>query len=344
MPSNIKDVANALRVSVSTVSRVINNQGRVSAKTREQVLLAMEKMDYHPNEAARSLREKRSKTIGIIVPDIGNEYFARIIKGADSIAWQEDFALLVMNSNSEVERERRALRILLDKRVAAIVLASVDEDCPFYQDAVRLGIAVVFIDNLPRIKASFDSVTVDNRIQAYSMTRCLIDAGHTRIAMINGSLSETTAEQRMLGYAQAMDEAGLEKITRNGSFAREHGRDSMRALINETNPPTAIFAASNHLAYGVIDALREANLTIPDNISMVCFDTPDNTGLFLPKLSTVNQPAERIGSTAINIIMRRLTGKNEGVNERLYLQAEVVMGNSVAPPASQIATSQSPPK
>jgi LacI family transcriptional regulator len=335
MAASIKDIARELNISVSTVSRVINGQGRFSEKTRYKVVKMMEQLNYRPNEAARALREKSSKTLGRLVPDIGNTFFAHMIKGAESIAWQEDYSLFVIDSNGETERERRALRLLLDKRVAGIILASVDPECPMFFEASQQGVPIVFTDNLPSLNVNFDSVTIDNRIQAYRLTRHLIDNGHTRIAMINGCLAETTAEQRRRGYTQAMDEASLDHNVKSGSFQREFGRSAMDELLCETARPTAVFAASNHLAYGAINAIRKANLSVPKDISLVCFDTHDETGLLIPELCTANQPAERIGEVSVDILFRKLNGNGKGMHERVYLDAEVVWGASVAPPPSR---------
>lgn len=332
MSVNIKDIARELNVSVSTVSRAINNQGRVSPKTRAAVLKTIERLNYRPNESARALREKRTKTLGILVPDIGNEFFAMVIKGAEAAAWREGYSLLVMSSNEEIERERQTLRLLFDKRVAGIVLASVDSECPLFEDSRQLGIPVTFIDNLPSINASFDYVTVDNRVQAYRLVRHLIELGHRRIALLNGRLSETTAEQRQRGYNQALAESGLEPIVLSGGFNRAFGRSAMIRLFDDESPPSAIFAANNHLAFGAIDIIRERGFSIPRDISVACFDAPDSTGLIIPKLCTVNQPAERIGGVAIDILLRKLSRNGEGVYERLILDPEIEWGDSVSSP------------
>lgn len=332
MPVSLKDLARALDLSVATVSRAINNQGRISAKTRARVLKAMEQMDYRPNEAARALREKSSHTIGVIVPDIGNEFFARLIKGAEQAAWREGYALLVMSSNDEVERERQTLRYMLDKRVSAVVLATVDPQCPQFDLSVQYGIPIAFVDNLPDIHSSFDSVAVDNRLLAYQLVRRLIELGHQRIAMFNYGLSETSAVERQTGYTQALEEAGLPVHIVGGTLTRVHARTAMEQLIASGDLPTAVFAANNHLAYGVMDALRAAGLSAPEDISLCCFDALDSTGLMLPQLTSVNQPAERFGAVAVGILLRKLSSPPEGVYERLILEPEIQWGGSIGQP------------
>lgn len=332
MPVSLKDIAQALNLSVATVSRALNNQGRISQKTRARVLRAVEQMNYRPNEAARALREKSSHTIGVIVPDIGNEFFARVIKGAERAAWREGYALLVMSSNGEVERERQTLRYMLDKRVSGVVLASVDPQCPMFEVAVQYGIPIAFVDNLPAVNASFDSVAVDNRLLAYQLVRRLIELGHTRIALFTYGLDETSAVQRHAGYLQALEEAHLTPLVRTDALTREHACAVMQELLEKPNRPTAVFAANNHLAYGAMDALRAARLSVPEDMSLCCFDAMDSTGLMLPQLTSVNQPADRFGAMAVGILLRKLISPEEGVYERLILEPEVQWGGSIAEP------------
>lgn len=332
MPVSLKDIAQSLNLSVATVSRALNNQGRISPKTRARVLKAMEQMHYRPNEAARALREKSSHTIGIIVPDIGNEFYARMIKGAERVAWKAGYALLVMSSNEEAEREQQTIRYMLDKRVAGLVLALLEPQCPMFEEAVQYGIPIAFVDNLPAINASFDSVVVDNRLLSYQMVKRLIGMGHTRITMLTCESEETSTIQRRNGYLQAVNEAGLTpNVCTTSIFCREQAATVMRNLIESEERPTAVFAVNNHMAYGAMDALRAAHLSVPEDMSLCCFDAIDSTGLMMPQLTSINQPADRFGAMAVGILLRKLASPEEGVYERLILEPEMQWGGSIAP-------------
>lgn len=334
MPVSLKDIAQSLNLSVATVSRALNNQGRISPKTRARVLKAMEQMHYRPNEAARALREKSSHTIGIIVPDIGNEFYARMIKGAERVAWQAGYALLVMSSNEEVEREQQTIRYMLDKRVAGLVLALLEPQCPMFEEAAQYGIPIAFVDNLPAINASYDSVVVDNRLLTYQLVKKLISMGHRRIAMLTHRSEETSTTQRRNGYLQAMQEAELTPTIRTTDLLnRKHASDAMHELLESDNRPTAVFAVNNHMAYGAMDALRAAGLSVPEDMSLCCFDAMDSTGLMLPQLTSINQPADRFGAMAVGILLRKLASPEEGVYERLTLEPEMQWGASIAPVA-----------
>ena len=331
MPVSLKDIAQSLHLSVATVSRALNNQGRISPKTRARVLKAMEQMHYRPNEAARALREKSSHTIGIIVPDIGNEFYARMIKGAERVAWKAGYALVVMSSIEEVEREQQTIRYMLDKRVAGLVLALLEPQCPMFEEAVQYGIPIAFVDNLPAINASYDSVVVDNRLLTYQMVKKLISMGHKRIAMLTYPSQETSTTQRQNGYLQAMQEAQLEpNIITAGYFGREQAADAVRGLLASENRPTAVFAVNNHMAYGAMDALRAVKLSVPEDMSLCCFDAMDSTGLMLPQLTSINQPADRFGAMAVNILLRKLASPEEGMYERLILEPEMQWGGSIS--------------
>lgn len=331
MAVSLKDIAQSLNLSVATVSRALNNQGRISPKTRARVLKAMEQMHYRPNEAARALREKSSHTIGIIVPDIGNEFYARMIKGAERVAWKAGYALLVMSSDEDVEREQQTIRYMLDKRVSGLVLALLEPKCPLFEEAAQCGIPIAFVDNLPAINASYDSVVVDNRLLAYQLVKKLIGMGHRRVVMLTCQSQETSSVQRQNGYIQAMKEAELTpRVCATDVFCREQAAEMVRGLLEGGDRPSAIFAVNNHMAYGAMDALRAAGLSVPEDMSLCCFDAMDSTGLMLPQLTSINQPADRFGAMAVNILLRKLTSPEEGVYERLILEPEMQWGGSIA--------------
>jgi len=150
--------------------------------------------------------------------------------------------------------------------------------------------------------------------------------------MINGPLTETSAEQRWRGYALALEQVNLATCLKEGPFTREYGRKAMQELLSGDARPTAVIATNSDLAYGAIDIIREKKLSIPKDISFVCFDTPDYTGLIIPEFCTVNQPARRIGEVSTNVLFRKFKDNSEGLYERIYLDTEIVWGTSVARP------------
>lgn len=334
MPFSIKDIARELNLSVSTVSRALNNQGRINSTTRKRVFAEAERLNYHPNESARALRDKANKTIGILVPDIGNTFFAQLIKGAEQALWKAGYALLVMSSDENIERERLTLKLLIDKCVSGIILATVDPEVPIYLNAMKQGVPIIFVDNLPSVNMSYDSIAIDNSLAGYKLVRHLMDLGHKKIAMITGNLQETTSSQRHEGYLSALREENLMPNVKSGTFKKTYGYDAMNELLSGKEIPTAVFAANNSLAYGAVQAIREKNMSIPKDISIVCFDSYDTTGLISPQLTTVNQPAEEIGQISAEILIRKMTSKSNDSqtrrHEKLILEPKILFGNSTS--------------
>lgn len=321
MTPKLIDIANHVNVSVSTVSRVLNGRDRVSDKTREKVLSAIEKFDYKPNEIARSLRIKTSMTIGLVFPDISNEFFSMVGKGAESVARKNGYLVIVCNTNNDREIEEEYVNMLKQKQVDAIVLATVNKDKGYFERILNDNVPVVFVDNLPRLKNNYNSVTIDNVKAAFDLTGYLISRGHRQIGAIMGSMEETSAAERLEGFKRALGD-GWEKVfkdyVRIGEFTYESGYGNMTDLLNLPVIPDGIFAANNMIAYGAIRAIRDRGLSVPEDIEVVCFDADDKTGLLSIKIPSVIQPAQLIGRTALDIIMKQLEG-GEGF-EKIILE------------------------
>jgi len=329
MASRLVDIAKHLNISVSTVSRVINGKDRVSDETREKVLKAIKELNYSPNEIARSLRSRSSKTIGIIVPDISNEFFALLSKGAESVAKNNGYLLILCNSDYDEDMEKEYLEMLTQKQVDGIIIATVCKDEKYFEKILDSSIPTVFVDNLPQIKRNFNFVTIDNEKAAYDLTRYLIEKGYEEIAIITGKLQETSALERLDGWKRAMKEKGL-KIHNDfigiGDFKIESGYKIMKKMLENEKRPKALLAANNKIAYGAIRAIREKGFTVPDDIYVVCFDATDDTGLMSIHPPSIIQPAEKIGEIALDIIIKRLNNKEFKIFDRVILEPTFVNG------------------
>lgn len=209
MGSNLKDIAQELGLSVSTVSRAINNKGYVSQATKKRVQKAVEKHQYVPNQVARSLRTQATKTVGIIVPDIG-EYFAAVIKGADEVFSAHGYSIILVDSHENKEKEKEYLKLLYEKRIDGLLLATVLDDSPWFNTYINNGVPIVFFDNMPNLQQSFNIVLLDNRKASFMAVEHLYKEGHRNIAMICGDQAETTAKERSEGYMSAMAHCGLD--------------------------------------------------------------------------------------------------------------------------------------
>ena len=336
MTATLKDIADNLKISVGTVSRALNGTGRISGKTRQLVLKEAARVDYKPDDAARTLKKKSANVIGVIVPDISNNFFANVIKGVEDSAYSNKYSVLVCNSNSDPVKETEYVKLLLQKHVKGIVIASVgggETSLLLRQQCTHSAATAVFIDNIPPDCDAFDVVTIDNVKAAYDITAVLIEHGYTKIAAITGPVSQSTAAERLEGFKKRAVDAGItvdSGFIAEGDFNIESGFSIMKGWLEAGARPEALFAANNFLAYGAVNAIFEQGLRIPEDIAVICFDAVDDTGLIRPKLTTVVQPAVGIGSVAADIVMENRTMRRESERgKRIVLTPEFIFGESV---------------
>ncbi len=326
----LEDIARELGLSVSTVSRAINGKGRVGEKTRARVLDAVRRSDYHINDVARALRMKSARSVGIIVPDISNGFFASVIKGAQQRCHRSDHILIVCNSDEDAEMEGEVLQTLLGKQVSGLVLASVSKTRDIRSRYGALDVPVVYIDNIPRDADGCDSVCIDNYAAARQLTRAMLDRGYHDIGMISGPMAQSTGELRKRGFESALAERGIEARAgwiREGPFTMESGYAQMRRILSGDRVPRAMLFASNSIAYGALKAVREAGMRVPADIAVAAFDAVDDTGLITPLITSINQPAEQIGRCAVDILLDRMEASSEA-GKQLVLEPSFVDGNS----------------
>ena len=306
MASSLKDIANELGISVSTVSRVVNDKYYVSPKMRVKVLTALKKHDYAPNQIARSLKTQSTKTVGIIVPDI-REYFSNVIKGADSILYENGYTIILADSNESREREERYLRALYERRIDGLILATVSSNAECILPYFERKTPVVIFDNLPDLNCPYDAVMLDNNLASRMAVDHLVECGHKRIAIICGELSETTAKERMQGYKLAMIDHGLaldDRLIKVGPFEDISGYRAMRELIERRGECdfSAVYTTSYKMTCGALRALRDMELRCPEDVALVGFDFIDESGQISPKITSIVQPIKTIGE----VIARRL--------------------------------------
>ncbi len=329
---NLKGIAEELGLSVSTVSRAINNTGRISEETRKKVLEAAKRYNYIPNDIARSLRSKSGNSVGIIASDMINSFYANVIKGAQSVLRENGFTLFVCNSDEDTQLEQEALETLLSKQICGLILASVGEDSESIRQLIKLGTPVVLIDNIPDDLEGFDSVSIDNINAAIKLTDQLIEHGYQKIGMISGPMSQSTGHDRYLGFKIAMGKAGLpmrEDWVVKGDFKKPSGRQAMRRLLSLDAPPEAIVVANNYMAYGAIGVLKEKGLAVPGDMAVVAFDAIDDTGLISPKITSMNQDPLEIGIQAATILLDKINnGQSKKIYRNLILKPSLYDGES----------------
>jgi LacI family transcriptional regulator len=339
----MRDVARLAGVSVGSVSAVINEKGTASPALIERVKAAMEGLDYHPDNVARSLKARRTHTVGIVIPDISNAFFTELVLGAETAARARRYSVILCNSSDDPTLERQCLSTLFSRRVDGVILAPAD--LLGSQDRLTTRrFPMVFVDRIPpRFKGL--AVVTNNFEAAYEGTRHLIQLGHRRLAIITGRLVLSNGLDRLEGFRKAIQEARLplrDEYIQRGDFQLQSGYRRGLELIRLTEPPTAIFCCNNKMTLGLMRALTECGVSCPEQMSVLGFDDFDWAASFRPKLTTIAQPTFEMGRIAMELLLRKIESPESREAEEMpvSLQARLQIRESTAPPAPT-ATSQS---
>jgi len=338
----IHDVAKRAGVSPVTVSRVINNAGNVSAATREKVELAIEELGYVPSVMARSLRSKRTRTLALIVSDVTNPFWTTVARGLEDTARSRDYSVFLYNTDENPLKQRRCLEVVVAQQVDGVIIAPYDSDAQNLAQLRQRNIPTVIIDR--RIEGwDVDSVRGDSLSGAKALIQHLISLGHQCIAMISGPAKTSTAEDRVAGYCMALAEARIPldtRLIRRGEYRTLSGEELTLRLLDEGLNPTAIFAANQFIALGVINAVEKRGLRIPQDIALVCFDDlPDVSRLF-PFLTVVVQPAYDMGVHAAQLLLSRLDSEVSLQPRHVVLPTRLIVRHSCG---SRLQGSDHPP-
>lgn len=308
---NIGDVAKAAGVSISTVSRVLSKADYpMRAETRMRVLEAIEALDFRPNDLARGLVRKNTRMIGLVIPDISNPYYPELCRGVEDVASSEAYTVLFCNTDRLTEKSRLYIDALIQKRVDGIIIAgggteyalSPEMFAPFHTKVVLVG----------RHSLPFPSVQVDNVKAAREATAHLAGLGHARIGFITGPANLTSVTDRMSGYRQGLEAHGItydDRLVRVADFEEVGGYAAAQSLLLEVSPPTAIFAANDRMAVGVMAAARDLGIDVPDDLALIGFDNISMASLLRPALTTVALPSRQMGMAAMQLLLKQLTDK-----------------------------------
>jgi len=333
--ANMNDIAKLARVSLGTVSHVLNDSAGVSEPVRKRVLEAVQATGYQPSELARGLRRVKSKMIGMIIPDITNPFFPAVVRGAEDVAFSNGYRLILCNTDNDHSKELMHLNELRTYLPAGlIVIPSSFSDLTTQAESYRrAGTGVVCIDRLPKNWIG-DSVTANNEAGAYNATRHLIQLGHTRLATITGPLHLTNAKERLGGFKRATKEAKLPlppEYAQETNFDKQGGYAKTLILLRLIPRPTAIFAGNDMIALGALLAVREAGLRCPGDVSIMGFDDLDLAETTNPSLSSVSQSGYQLGTTAARLLLDRREGDTSPARH-IVLETLLKLRHSVAPP------------
>ena len=313
MKINIKDVAKKAGVSTATVSRVLSDFPGVREKTKIQVLKAVEKLNYEINAVARSLRQKKTNSIGIIVGNVLSQFYSVIAKSVEDTANKFGYHTILCNGDENPEKELEYLKVLKSNRVDGIILVPTGKNSKYIHNLINTRIKVVLLDRLIE-GVDCDAVLVDNTTGAYKAVKHLIDQGYRKIGIVDGYLDRTTGAERLKGYLQAIEEAGIAKddsLIKIGNFKKESGKKLTKELLEQSNKPEAIFTTNIDMSMGALIAIKEMGLSIPDDIGIVCFDDSDWALILEPPITVIRQPVYQLGSMAVELLIKKIESKRK---------------------------------
>jgi LacI family transcriptional regulator len=328
----MKQVAERAGVSTSTVSHVINNTRVVSDDVRERVLALIAEMRYIPSAVARSLKNDKTQTIGMMIPNNSNPYFAELIQGIEDASFKLGYNIILCNAYDDPEKQAAYIRVLMEKRIDGLILVSSGSSDELSRLLASQNIPMVLVDReVEGVEADF--VEADHEQGGYIATKYLIDLGHRDIACVSGPIDLLPSRDRVVGYLRALKEAGirfrLDYLVRS-DFTSEGGYNAFTQLLALKQPPTAIFASNDLMAIGGICAASEARVRIPEDLSVMGYDDIALASFSTPRLTTVAQPKYEMGELTARVLVDRIAGVNRAPH-REKLQSELIVRQSTAP-------------
>lgn len=332
--ASLKDVAEAAGVSVATVSRLLNGTLQLPPETRERIETAIRELRYEPNPHARRLSRGRSDTIGLVVPDIANPFFATLVAAVEQEADKRGLSLSLHVTLNRPGREISYVTALARNHVDGLIFVTNHPDDGVLAGLINQTGKVVIVDeDVP--DAVVPKLFCDNEEGGYLAGRHLAEHGHRRIHYIGGPQDMISTRRRYRGLQRALVETGMPfDVTRHeGSFSVEFGREAAWRFIEEGMPATAIFASSDEIAIGLVEVLRAQGVSIPDEISVIGFDDVGPLHLFSPPLTAIRQPVRALGERALALLLETNWQTSESLASEELLPVEIVVRHSVAPPA-----------
>lgn len=338
--ATLRDVADKANVSIATVSAVINRNKYVSPELTERVKKAIQELNYKPNGVARGLRTKRSYTLGLVISDITNPFFPEIARGVEDRADRAEYSVFLSNTDADPRREARCVENLRSKGVDGIIFTSIRTNDESVRRLHEEGFPFVLINRQVE-NLDLDYVGVDNERGAYKAVKYLISLGHERIGYIGGAIHSTASKARHDGYRKALEDHGIEydpALVEEGYLKQEGGYAAARRLLAPANRPTAIFAANDLMALGVLDVASDLHLRVPEDLAVVGFDDIKLASQANIQLTTVRQPRYEMGQLAVDLLLERLDHeeKRHLPPQKIILPCDLVVRKTAGPPPRQV--------
>lgn len=329
MRATLKDIAEEVGLSVSSVSRVLNNTGRISTEKRKAVMDAAKRLSYTPNVNARELKKQTSSTIGVIIPDVTNTFFVRLLRCMDHRLWEEGYNIIFCDTDESVEREMEYYQLLKEKNVAGIIVSPARRSMIYESETQNIN--CVFVDNEPYMtEKPYSFVSINNLQASMELTQRVIDAGYRDIIMITGDLDETSSNQRLTGFQNCLRDNHMECSQDKIYFGDCHyksGFEIVERLIENHNLPECIYAHNNVEAFGAYAALRKHGVRVPEDVGLVCFDGEDPMSPQGLSITGIVQPVEEIAEAAVDMVLNNM--KTPGKYSRKLLPYQFLDGQTI---------------
>lgn len=332
MAATMKDIANYTGLGLATISKYFNG-GNVLEKNKVAIEQAIEKLDFTVNEFARGLKTSKSKTVGVIIPELSNIFVTNIITIIEDILRKKGYGVIVCDCRTDETLERESVQFLVNKMVDGIINMPVCKDGEHLEPALAKNIPVVLIDRMiNNLKARVDAVVVDNVSASEKATCHLIENGHQKIGIVIGPREIFTSQQRLLGYNQAFIKNGL--IPDNGlveysDYTVQGGYESMKLMLARHSDLTAVFVTNYEMTLGAIIAINELGIKLPQELSVIGFDNMQLSQVVKPKLTIITQPLEEIGEQVAKVMLSRLLSNGDYQPDIITLSTQLQLGESV---------------
>ena len=311
--TTIKDIAELAGVSTTTVSYVINKTRYVSDELTIRVIDAMETLDYHPNILARSLRSGSTKTIGLVIPDITNQFFSEISRLIEDKGFEFGYSVILCNTDDDLDKEKHYIDVMINKQIDGVIFISSGNSSEVLAKAEKFNIPIVLADrNIEN--TSFDLVLTNNFKGGYDATKYLIDLGHQKIACIAGPSLITPSSDRLTGYKQALSDSGIPfdpTLVIHGDFHFESGIIATKSILERSKDTSAVFACNDMMALGAMRTIHNSGLEIPGDISVIGFDNVPLSHTAYPALTTIAQPINQISVLSVEYLLERIRNKSK---------------------------------
>lgn len=340
------DIAREANVSQSTVSRVINNNPRISEATRQRVKKAMETLGYSPNAAARTLITGRSNLLGLVVSNITNPFYPEVIEAVVSTAAEYDYNVILCNTQESRELQTAYLELLIEHQVDGAILTSSLLDSQQLLDEVGFGRIPVVMVNRSVHGAPVDTVRLDNDAAGRIVAKHLLQLGHRNLAFVGGLAETSTDSLRLEGFRAALADADVDlpdKHVVHGAFTEASGYTLAQQLLGLPHPPTALFCADDLIALGAMNAILDAGLRIPEDVAVVGVDDVPAASLRQVGLSTIRQPAGDMGSRAVKLLLERVKGGPDGEPIEIVLRPKLIVRRTCGAESSRTNPTTHPP-